>query len=183
MIPSGSGCRRRRAVMMGRQSGDQTQLFYMFNLEERFPDGHLLRRINPIATGAQEELRENLRPFYSKIGRPSIDPELMLRMLIVGYCDGVRFERAGRVLSRCPSCSRRVSYYRASPKHRHRPRPEVACRWRSAAHRRRCKQSTIPAGRTTTPTTPSGSRSVAGTRLGAAACASSRATLQSAMAP
>jgi transposase len=79
--------------MMGRQTGDQSQLFYVFNLEERIPDRHLLRRINPIVTGVLGELREKLRPFYSEIGRPSIDPELMLRMLIVGYCYGVRFER------------------------------------------------------------------------------------------
>ena len=79
--------------MMGRQTGDQSQLFYVFNLEERIPDRHLLRRINPIVTGVLDEIREKLRPFYSEIGRPSIDPELMLRMLIVGYCYGVRFER------------------------------------------------------------------------------------------
>jgi transposase len=79
--------------MMGRQTGDQSQLFYAFNLEERIPDRHLLRRINPIVTGVLGELREKLRAFYSEIGRPSIDPELMLRMLIVGYCYGVRFER------------------------------------------------------------------------------------------
>jgi transposase len=79
--------------MMGRQTGDQSQLFYVFNLEERIPDRHLLRRINPIVTGVLGTLREGLRPFYSEIGRPSIDPELMLRMLIVGYCYGVRFER------------------------------------------------------------------------------------------
>jgi len=79
--------------MMGRQSGDQSQLFYVFNLEDRIPDRHLLRRINPIVTDVLQELREKLRPFYSEIGRPSIDPELMLRMLIVGYCYGVRFER------------------------------------------------------------------------------------------
>jgi transposase len=79
--------------MMGRQTGDQSQLFYMFNLEERIPDRHLLRRINPIVTSVLGELREKLKPFYSEIGRPSIDPELMLRMLIVGYCYGVRFER------------------------------------------------------------------------------------------
>jgi transposase len=79
--------------MMGRQTGDQSQLFYVFNLEERIPDRHLLRRINPIVTGVLDELREKLRALYSEIGRPSIDPELMLRMLIVGYCYGVRFER------------------------------------------------------------------------------------------
>ena len=79
--------------MMGRQTGDQSQLFYLFNLEDRIPAGHLLRRINPIVTRVLEELREKLKPFYSQIGRPSIDPVLMLRMLIVGYCYGIRFER------------------------------------------------------------------------------------------
>src|SRR5437764_1835484 len=79
--------------MMGRQMGDQSQLFYLFNLEGRIPAGHLLRRINPIVTGLLADMREKLAPFYSDIGRPSIDPELMIRMLIVGYCYGVRFER------------------------------------------------------------------------------------------
>lgn len=78
---------------MGQQAGDQSRLFYAFNLEERVPAGHLLRRINPIVTEALAELRPTLKPFYSEIGRPSIDPELMLRMLIVGYCYGIRFER------------------------------------------------------------------------------------------
>jgi len=78
---------------MGRQTGDQSQLFYLFNLEERIPAGHLLRRINPVVTGVLAGLREKLAPFYSEIGRPSIDPELMIRMLIVGYCYGIRFER------------------------------------------------------------------------------------------
>ena len=72
--------------MMGRQAGDQSQLFYLFNLERRVPAGHLLRRINPVVTRILVELREKLAPFYSDIGRPSIDPELMIRMLIVGYC-------------------------------------------------------------------------------------------------
>jgi transposase len=68
-------------------------LFYLFNLERRIPASHLLRRINPVVTRILGELRERLVPFYSEIGRPSIDPELMLRMLIVGYCYGIRFER------------------------------------------------------------------------------------------
>ena len=62
--------------MMGRQTGDQTQLFYLFNLEERIPANHLLRWINPIVVGILADLREKLEPFYSEIGRPSIDPEL-----------------------------------------------------------------------------------------------------------
>ena len=79
--------------MMGRQTGDQRQLFYLFNLEARIPSDHLLRRINPIVTLVLADLREKLARFYSEIGRPSIDPELMLRMLIVGYCYGIRSER------------------------------------------------------------------------------------------
>jgi transposase len=79
--------------MMGRQGGDQSRLFYSFNLEERVPTNHLLRRINPIVTEVVAEIREKLKPFYSDLGRPSIDPELMIRMLIIGYCYGVRFER------------------------------------------------------------------------------------------
>jgi transposase len=79
--------------MMGRQVGDQSQLFYLFNLEERIPASHLLRRINPVVTHVLAGLREKLEPFYSELGRPSIDPELMIRMLIVGYCYGIRSER------------------------------------------------------------------------------------------
>jgi transposase len=71
----------------------QSQLFYLFNLEERVPASHLLRRINPVVTRVLADFREKLAPFYSEIGRPSIDPELMIRMLIVGYCYSIRFER------------------------------------------------------------------------------------------
>jgi transposase len=67
--------------MMGRQTGDQSQLFYLFNLERRIPSNHLLRRINPVVTRVLADLRGKLEPFYSKIGRPSIDPDLMIRML------------------------------------------------------------------------------------------------------
>src|ERR1700758_2369983 len=79
--------------MMGRQAVDQSQLFYLFNLEEQIPADHLLRRLNPIVTRVLVDLREKLAPFYSGIGRPSIDPELMIRRLIVGYCYWIRFER------------------------------------------------------------------------------------------
>jgi transposase len=79
--------------MMGRQKVDQSQLFYLFNLEGRIPARHLLRRINPMVTRILADVREKLEPFYSEIGRPSIDPELMIRMLIVGYCYGIRSER------------------------------------------------------------------------------------------
>ena len=79
--------------MMGRQRVDQSRLFYLFNLEARIPAQHLLRRINPVVPRIMAEVREKLGPFYSEVGRPSIDPELMIRMLIVGYCYGIRSER------------------------------------------------------------------------------------------
>src|SRR5260370_42466859 len=79
--------------MMGRETGDQPQLLYLFNLEDRIPSGHLLRRINPTVTEVLADLRDKLANFYSDAGRPSIDPELMMRMLMVGYCYGIRSER------------------------------------------------------------------------------------------
>jgi transposase len=79
--------------MMGRQDRDQGQLFYEFNLDEVIPKEHLLRRMNVFVTGVLADLHQRLRPFYSEIGRPSVDPELMIRMLIVGYCYGIRHER------------------------------------------------------------------------------------------
>src|ERR1700674_4919121 len=55
------------------------------------PADHLLRSIDRFVE--LSELRRELAPFYSSVGRPSIDPELMIRMLIVGYCMGIRSER------------------------------------------------------------------------------------------
>jgi transposase len=79
--------------MMGRQERDQGDLFYEFNLDEVIPREHLLRRMNIFVTGVLADVHQHLKPFYSDIGRPSIDPELMIRMLIVGYCYGIRHER------------------------------------------------------------------------------------------
>ena len=76
--------------MMGMQL-EPAQLFYEFRLNDHVPADHLLRRINRFLDLAS--MRTELRPFYSAIGRPSIDPELMMRMLIVGYCMGIRSER------------------------------------------------------------------------------------------
>src|ERR1700704_3602729 len=67
--------------------------FYEFRLDDMIPKGHLLRRINVFVTSVLGDLHEQLGPFYSAIGRPSIDPELLIRMLIVGYCFGIRSER------------------------------------------------------------------------------------------
>ena len=79
--------------MMGRRSGDQPSFIYQFRLDERVPKDHLLRRIDGFVTAALADMHERLAPSYSEIGRPSIDPELMIRMLIVGYCYGLRSER------------------------------------------------------------------------------------------
>jgi len=79
--------------MMGRQTTDQTQLFYEFNLEDRIPKRHLLRQMNGIVSAVLDGIHERLGAHYSYTGRPSIDPELMVRMLIVGYCYGIRSER------------------------------------------------------------------------------------------
>src|SRR5258708_16168411 len=79
--------------MMGRQDRDQRQLFYEFSLDEMIPADHLLRRINVFATAVLADLHEQLKAFYSDIGRPSVDPELMIRMLLVLYCYGIRHER------------------------------------------------------------------------------------------
>ena len=78
--------------MMGRRS-EQWSLFYQFRLDERVPKDHLLRRIDWFVTASLADIHERLEPHYSEIGRPSVDPELMIRMLIVGYCFGVRSER------------------------------------------------------------------------------------------
>lgn len=77
--------------MMGRLSGDQAQLFYEFRLEDRVPASHLLRRIDAVLD--LSGLHRMLGSYYSHTGRPSVDPELMMRMLIVGYCFGIRSER------------------------------------------------------------------------------------------
>jgi len=79
--------------MMGRRRRDQGKLFYEFRLEDRIPQNHLLRRMNVFVTAALSDLHKELEAFYSDIGRPSVDPELMIRMLIVGYCYGIRSER------------------------------------------------------------------------------------------
>jgi transposase len=78
--------------MMGRSSQDQGQLFYSFNLEEVVPDDHLVRAISRVLDLAW--VRAELAPHYSPIGRPSVDPVLMIRMLIVGYVFAIRSERA-----------------------------------------------------------------------------------------
>jgi transposase len=76
--------------MMGVQA-TSTWLFYDFCLDDHVPPDHILRSIDRHLD--LDDVRQALKPFYSSTGRPSIDPELMIRMLIVGYCMGIRSER------------------------------------------------------------------------------------------
>jgi transposase len=76
--------------MIGFQ-GTPARLFYDFCLDDHVPCNHLLRGVDRHL--ALDDLRQSLKPFYSQMGRPSVDPELMIRMLIVGYCLGIRSER------------------------------------------------------------------------------------------
>ena len=77
--------------MMGERTVLQEALFYGFSLERHVPSDHLLRSIDRFVD--LSDVRAHLEPYYSAIGRPSIDPELMIRMLFVGYCFGIRSER------------------------------------------------------------------------------------------
>ena len=77
--------------MMGQLPPRQNALFYEFCLEEQIPETHLLRQIDQFLDFTQ--IRKHLEGYYSHTGCPSIDPELMIRMLLVGYCYGIRSER------------------------------------------------------------------------------------------
>ena len=77
---------------MGRLNHDQGLFFYSFRLDEAVRDDHLIRQI--AATLDLSWVHSELAPFYPKIGRPSIDPVLMVRMLVIGYVFALRSERA-----------------------------------------------------------------------------------------
>jgi transposase len=77
--------------MMGCLKSDQGQLFYEFHLNDAVPEDHLVRKID--AALDLSWLRGELAPHYSSMGRPPIDPELMIRMLVVGYVIAIRSER------------------------------------------------------------------------------------------
>jgi transposase len=77
--------------MMGHRQVEQAALLYEFSLEKHIPANHLLRSMDRFVELGN--LRRELAPFYSSLGRPSIDPKLIIRMLIVGYCFGIRSER------------------------------------------------------------------------------------------
>jgi len=77
--------------MMGPRQVAQGSLFYGFSIEDHVPADHLLRKIDHFLD--LSEIRSFLAPYYNHQGRPSIDPELIIRMLLVGYCSGIRSER------------------------------------------------------------------------------------------
>ena len=77
--------------MLGPRQEAQAALFYEFSLEDHVPQDHLLRSIDRFVDLGS--IRTYLADFYSHTGRPSIDPELLIRMLLVGYCFGIRSER------------------------------------------------------------------------------------------
>lgn len=77
--------------MLGPKQEAQGALFYEFSIEGHVPQDHLLRSIDRFVD--LSGIRHHLAPFYSNTGRPSIDPELLIRMLLVGYCLGIRSER------------------------------------------------------------------------------------------
>jgi transposase len=77
--------------MIGFKTDKQKRLFYSFDLEDHVPQNHLLRGIDRFLD--LSDLRQHLAEFYSHTGRPSIAPELMIRMLIIGYSFGIRSER------------------------------------------------------------------------------------------
>jgi len=77
--------------MMGPRQEAQAALFYEFSLEDHVPQDHLLRSIDRFVD--LSSIRAHLADFYSHTGRPSVDPELLIRMLLVGYCFGIRSER------------------------------------------------------------------------------------------
>jgi transposase len=76
---------------MGERTVAQEALFYSFSLENHVPADHMLRSIDRFVD--LSGIRAHLASYYSSTGRPSVDPELMIRMLIVGYCFGIRSER------------------------------------------------------------------------------------------
>lgn len=76
---------------MGRLERGQEQFFYAFNLDGAVPQDHLVRGIASVLDLSW--VHSALKPHYSHLGRPSIDPELMLRMLIIGYVFAIRSER------------------------------------------------------------------------------------------
>src|ERR1700736_1297411 len=106
-----------RRAMIARLNHDQQQRFYSFRLDLRVPHDWPVRKIAAVLDLSW--VHSELAPFYPKMGRPSIDPELMIRMLIIGYVFAIRSERAiCRDLQACLSC-RRYGLWLCRPRRAH----------------------------------------------------------------
>jgi transposase len=116
---------------MGHRQVEQAALFYEFSLEKHVPPDHLLRSIDRFVE--LDEVRRELAGFYSHLGRPSIDPELMIRMLIVGYCFGIRSERR-----LCEEVHLNLAYFAQQPGSQESPR---ACNKQRKSH---CRLLLLP---------------------------------------
>jgi len=77
--------------MLGPRQEAQAELFYEFSLEDHVPQDHLLRSIDRFVD--LSIIRAHFADFHRHTGRPSVDPELLIRMLLVGYCFGISSER------------------------------------------------------------------------------------------
>jgi transposase len=77
--------------MMGQQCRSESLFYYYFRIEDHVPENHLLRSIDRYVS--LDFVRDKLKPFYSDTGRPSIDPERLLRILLIGYLYGAASER------------------------------------------------------------------------------------------
>src|SRR5262245_18330399 len=77
--------------MMEQREGGQGQFFYAFDLDKVVPGDHLVRQIGAVLD--LNWLVKELAPYYSQTGGPSIEPVIMIRMLIVGYVFAIRSER------------------------------------------------------------------------------------------
>jgi hypothetical protein len=106
--------------MIGRKHREQASLFNEFRLDDMIPKGHLSRRINVSVTSVLGDLHEHLGPFYSDIGRSSIDPELLIRMLIIG---SVQFasKSTAQLSRKTATLSKRPHFSTASTRARHWP--------------------------------------------------------------
>ncbi|ABD56131.1 ISPsy22 transposase truncated [Jannaschia sp. CCS1] len=78
-------------MILGPRQEAQPALFYEFSLDDHVPQDHLLRSVDRFVD--LSDIRQYFAELYSHTGRPSIDPELLIRMLLVGYCFGIRSER------------------------------------------------------------------------------------------
>jgi Transposase domain (DUF772) len=130
--------------MMGRHDRSEA-LFYYFRLEDQVPENHLLRLIEKHISFTF--VRERLQDSYSETGRPSIDPELLLRILLIGYLYGITSER--KLVEELRMHLRRIR----------RTGTESSCNgWRIGTSLPTCERATVSTGRTARSTARSGSR-------------------------